>query len=50
MSNNSITNKNPISNDVNSHIPGTPSIEELRMRVLLKNQHKKKRVKRCRKD
>ena len=44
MSNNSISNKKVISNDVTSHIPGTPSIEELRLRVLMKKQQKKKRV------
>ena len=43
MSNNSISNKNIISNDVTSHIPGTPSIEKLRMRVLIKKQQKNKR-------
>jgi len=43
MSDNSISNKNVISNDVTSHIPGTPTIEELRMRVLIKKQKKNKR-------
>lgn len=43
MSNNSISNKHGINNGMNSRIPGTPTIEELRMRVLNKKQQKKKR-------
>ena len=43
MSDNSISNKKIISKNVNSHVPGTPTVEELRLRVLNKKEQKKKR-------